>query len=395
MFDRIKTWLRNYSGSDKFPYIRFFGSLILFFGFNSYLFQKFLSVEKTNTLVLYASLLSISLVVIITRWSLNNWLVHKARLVDRSYVYSILAKAESIEPTVAKDDEKLRPINYDFKKSHVDNLKEKLNLKLNDNKIKEWDLLPLQNSLVDFIPANELIGTALLLLDELEDYADDTTYSIDRIQYDVQRRQVLQAIDIIHDAQASRDDKKKILDEDDKVFIEDQSEKLRAAVRAIQEYTTDYLENWSKGSVTLSGLKFCCAIGIPIFLTAGLLPITRIDNANFYALEWFNWSFIASSGALTGVLLTFLNTNEIEVGHAISRREILRAIIAFVLGFATGAIFYALFGSEITNKILSSSVIPDISSASNNNIFLSITWAFISGFAFEKFLNKVKSTFEE
>ena len=321
----------------------------------------------------------------------HKWLVFLSRAEDESYINQLLVTARTIEPTVGTKNKPIRPTDYDEK---VNSINQEVNRikSLKATQIVEWELLPLQNLLLHFMNVHVLISQARLKLDDLEDYASDTAYSIDREQFESLRHSVLNAIDKATDSIITSKSRTNDTGQQRSAFIDDAATELRASIQATQEYIIDYRWNWANGNVTLAGLKLACIISIPLLIFAGLLPIGILGTQE--TMAWFNWAFVGASGAITSVLLAFRHADETEVGHATSRREVSRAFIAAVLGFVSGTIFYAIVGSEVAGEILLDELLPDVTSANGDQKLLGVVWAFIAGFVFEKAIDTARSALQ-
>ena len=318
-------------------------------------------------------------------------MVFLSRVEDESYINQLLVTARAVQPAVGTKDEPIRPTDFEHKVGYIE--KEVCRIEgLQKTQIVEWELLPLQNLLLDFMNVHVLISQARLKLDDLEEYASDTAYSIDREKFENLRHSVLNAIDKATDSITTSKSRNYDTDQQRGAFIDDAATELRASIQAIQEYIIDYRWNWANGNVTLAGLKLACIISIPLLILAGLLPIELLDTQP--AMAWFNWAFVGASGAITSVLLAFRHSDETEVGHATSRREVSRALIAAVLGFVSGAIFYAVIGSGVAGEILLGKFLPDVASENSDQKLLGVVWAFVAGFVFEKAIDTVRSALQ-
>ena len=321
----------------------------------------------------------------------HKWLVFLSRVEDESYINQLLVTARSIEPTVGTKDKPIRPTDYEEKVNTINQEADRIeNLEM--TQIVEWELLPLQNLLLQFMNVHVLISQARLKLDDLEDYASDTAYSIDREQFESLRHSVLNAIDKATDSITTSKSRTSDSEQQRSAFIDDAATELRASIQATQEYIIDYRWNWANGNVTLAGLKLACIVSIPLLIFAGLLPIGILDTQQ--TMAWFNWAFVGASGAITSVLLAFRHSDETEVGHATSRREVSRAFIAAVLGFVSGTIFYAIIGGEVAGEILLDELLPDVASANSSQKLLGVVWAFVAGFVFEKAIDTARSALQ-
>ena len=330
--------------------------------------------------LLYFPLLLLLAGTVLLRADFHNHLLRQARQVVRGQVESLKTEAATVERRL---DEPERPEHFTAKKNQLDTEVKRLD-KLGPLAWTEWQVLSLQTMLVDFLHPNDLMSRARLYLDTLQEYANDSAYPYERTQYEQKKHHVEHAITNIEQAIQ--------LHAEEEILVDDAAEPLRAELRSLIEYTAEYEESWARGAVLLSGLKFCCGVSIPFFLLMGLLPITPMLADYPQPLAWFNFSFLGAAGAVITVLLTFVRSNEVEVGHVHGRREVSRALLAIVVGFFAGAIMYAFMGSGIGNQLLNNVLVPDVASPDGRQALLSVFWAMASGLFFEWIVEKLRKT---
>ena len=116
----------------------------------------------------------------------------------------------------------------------------------------------------------------------------------------------------------------------------------------------------------------------------GILPI-------FYGktLSIIHWSFLGCSGALTAAIREIRQSNLTEVGYTDGKRELWRATIGSMLGFVAGGLAYGLISGEALKH---GGMVPDVSGVTLREVGLSIIWAFLGGYSFDRIFDRLHST---
>jgi len=309
-------------------------------------------------------------VLIIDRLIRTKLFIHKARLEDESEVIAMIIEAKTVEPRLL-DPEK--PDNYEEKKIQLKKEVERLE-NLGPKEWTEYQVLSLNQLLVDFLKVDELKARARSSLEDLQEYADDR---YDEKHYDELDWRIDEAINNIEDAHEPSE-------------RDDAAEVLRGELRTLLEHVADYDRYWAEGSEIIRGLMTCGVVAIPILLAMGLLPILH-PASDVDILHIFNWGLLGISGAITAVLLNIRSSNLVKVGSTRGKEELWRAVLGSTLGLVAGILLYSM----IAGGILSGSIFPDdgafleISSQVEKpmsklfNIARSIFWGIASGFSFE------------
>ena len=286
MFAKLKTVLSAIGDFDLPPLLMFwwilFGGIALC-ALAGFLCQLLAPARHTELLA-YFFLLAFLFCINAIRLLSQKWLVSLARQEDESYINHLLATARAVQPTVGTKDSPERPKNYKQKRSEIQSEIARIKALPVSQRV-EWELLPLQNLLLDFMNVHVLISQARLKLDDLEEYAADTAYSIDREKFENLRHSVLNAIERALNAITKSKNLQFDSEQQRESFVDDGSAELRASTQAIQEYLIDYRWNWSNGNVTLAGLKLSCVFSIPGLILVGLLPVGLLETQPVMA--WF------------------------------------------------------------------------------------------------------------
>ncbi len=301
---------------------------------------------------------------------------HKLRLEDPSEVNSIFVEAGTIYKRV---DNPERP--KDFKNKLDDLKKEVIRLKqLGEWGWTEYQILSLNQMLVDFLKIEELKARALSSLEDLEEYADER-YSIEH--YTKWEERIKEAIEQISDKE--NDIEKK----------DDSAEALRAELKTLLEHVTDYDLYWSQGSAIVHDIKLFGIVTIPLLLAMGLLPVIHPINVDVTVLGIFNWGLLGIGGAITAVLLNLHKSNVVDVGTTKGKEVLSRVKLGAGLGLVAGILLYSM----VAGGILDGAAFPNIPSDNVNEKFVdlarSIFWGIASGFSFEWVFDRLRSKMDD
>ena len=326
----------------------------------------------SRTYVAFAILLTLLL---IDRLIRHKLFAYKARLEDASEVEALFVEADTVEPRL---DNPKKPDNYGTKKEQLDGEVKRLK-GLGYEGWTEYQVLSLSQMLIDFLKIDELIARAHSTLNDLEEYAEDTTNRYDIRLYYRWRARVEESIEKIEESDRSENEK-----EPEK--RDQAAEPLRAQLKTLLEHVANYQSNWAEGSEYVRSVTKYGVAAIPILIAMGLLP--AFHTAGNGILGIFNWSLLGIAGSLTAVLLNLRKSNLVDVGDTEARKELWNAILGAVLGLVAGLLAYCM----ISGGILSSgSVVPDVKSKELPDMALSILWAVASGFYFERIFDRMRS----
>lgn len=331
----------------------------------------------------YVTFTIILLILIINRLIKYRINEHKARLEDRSEVEAILVEADTVEPRIFGPE---KPDNYADKKKQLKMEVDRLN-EIGPDGWTEYQVLSINQLLVDFLKEGELKARAMSSLEDLQEYSEDSAHRYEEEHYDQWDTRIRQAIEII-----SGDDKDTIIDKDGR------AEELRGELRTLLEHVADYDQYWACGSELIRNLMTCGVGAIPIFIGMGLLPILHPDGNGM--LNVLNWGFLGVLGAVAAVLSNLRSLNLVEVGNTKGKKELWRAVLGAFLGFVAGVVLFAMLAGgvlagstfpsqEVFKGINSKSAIVELSALDMGR---SIFWGIFSGFSFEWVFDRLKKT---
>lgn len=313
---------------------------------------------------------------IVDRLIRHELIVHKARLEDISEVEALFVEARNVEPT---RNGPMENSEYFSKKkaellAEVDRLKE-----VGNRGWSEYQVLALNQMLIEFLEKEELIARAQSSLEDLEDYATDKAYGgYDLRQYDKWKARIDDAIKKLEEGRGKSDDQYAAL------------VKLQAKVETLLEHVASYNANWSKGSAILRGIRRCGVVALFLLFPMSLLPFLHPVNVtdSDQALGCLNWGLLGVIGAITAVLLNLSKSDYVEVGNTEGKKELWRAFGGTGLGFVAGILAYwTIAGGLFTGG----SAVPELGASSLRDIGLSVLWAVAAGYCFENVLDRTLS----
>ncbi len=305
-------------------------------------------------------------------WKIINRriLLREARLEDPSKVSSMFTEVDTVEPRLT---EPKKPDEFETKVDQVQ--REVTRLKeLGEGRWTEYEVLSLNQLLVEFLKTDELTARAQSSLEDLQEYADER---YDQEHYEQWKKRVDGAIEKI-DSQNS-----------DAAKRDEAAEALRGQLRTLLEHVASYDRYWAEGRAIIRSLMACGVVSIPILVAMGLLPL--FHPAGSRNLSVFDWGLLGASGAIIAVLLGLYRSKLVEVGNTAGRAEVWRAVIAVPLGFVAGILLYSM----IAGNILAGSAFPQIGASERQlgeNVGRSIFWGMASGFSFEWVFDRLRTT---
>lgn len=310
--------------------------------------------------------------------------VQRARLVDQSAVLATFVEADTVEVRLTNPE---KPENFQTKKSDLANEVSRLK-SVGKRGWTEYQVLSLNQMLVDFLKIDDLIASARLNLAELEEYAEDGACRYEWEQYYRWENRIEEAIKTIEETKKDTEDNSQ--KNQVNISIDDSAEILRAELRTLLEHIAGYQMNWAEGSTIIRNIMICGVITIPVLLSMGLLPLIHPVNNNVdKILGIFNWGLLGISGAITAVLLNLRKSNLVEVGNTEGKKELWRAVLSTALGLVAGILGHSIIAGGFLST---GGIIPEIGSGSSTSIGLSILWAVASGFYFEKVFDRMLSS---
>lgn len=356
----------------------------------------FLMLTNPSIYVSYVAFGVVLAMLLIDRLVRHRFFVHKARLEDHSEIEALIVEAESVEHRLP---EPLKPDNYKEKKEKLKEEVERLQKEVGNRGWTEYQVLSLNQMLVDFRKVDDLIAHANLILAELQQYAEDSAYRYDRDQYDHWKQQIEEAINKINKATKQEDEgtaksnkatrNSVDLQADKEIERDNASERLRAELRTLLEHVADYQANWSEGSAIVRGLMMCGVAAIPLLLAMGLLPLFHQNGSG--TLGMLNWGLLGIIGSIAAVLRDLHLSDPVEVGNTVGKKELWRAVLGAALGLLAGVLTYATISGGL---LATGSAIPKVDSNLLRDVGLSIIWAFASGFSLERVFGRMLSATE-
>ena len=325
--------------------------------------------------------------VLIDRFRHHKNEVDTARLEDPSYVRSILQQAKEyrIKPTSKRSKKSVKCLSREIRR-----LKE-----IGKCRWTEYEILPLEKSLSYHYSDSELISRSTDKLNELNEYAQDSHYRYDMEQYYKWEAKIEYLIERLTSLNEEIPEEKKSKAKKKKKSREKRwaRKQLIAAYRSLLEHISSYKQDWNEGSTVIKNLLICTITSVILFLTMGLIPLLYpVHPSN---LDIIHWGLLGSAGALTAVARDFRRSDLIAVGNTYGKKELWRAILGAVLGFIAGLILWAMLKS---NLLPNGGLFPDF--ASNNTkmqsdnlqqVALSVFWAVVAGFSFDRIFDQVKA----
>ena len=310
--------------------------------------------------------------------------VHKARKEDRSSIEALIQEAKNIQPRLIDPE---RPRNLADKRKQIENEVRRLTEKLGPEGWTEFQVLTLNQLLIDFLPLEDLKARARTSLDELKEYAEGDAFSYDvRLYYDWEEKikSDIEGLDR--------------LDENGKISKgekDDRAEALRANLRSLREHVADYQVNWAEGSTIVSAIRICGSVAVVFFTLMGVLPIlfSVQNSAPTYDLRLsvLNWGVLGVAGAIASALIGLRNAKEVEVGYTSGRQELWRAVLGAPLGLLAGLLVFSAIAGGL---IKSGAAVPNLSDPQLRDLYLSIVWAVFAGMGFERVFQRMRGAVE-
>ena len=238
----------------------------------------------------------------------------------------------------------------------------------------EYRVLPVEQAAVSLLPVNDLVARAYARLDDLKEY-DEKRSDAEKDYFSNREKRLRKSIAAVNKL-SSTDNKKKKVKRTIAV--------LRAELKMLLETLADYDKNWAIGSEILRALLIVVAFTVPILLLMGIAP-ALIPPAD--PLGFANWAMLGTAGSLTAVLRKLYLGNKVEVGDTEGKNELYQAIKGAILGFVSAVLLYAMLWGRLVQN---GAIVPDVTSGTTMNIYLSVFWAVMTGFTFEHFFDKAQ-----
>lgn len=356
-----------------------FAAYSLSFGCLLYLSWKVLRLEigSPNLCRDYVALGLLPLAIYARMYFKNDKRLHESRQQDPSEVDALFVEARKVYSRLEPELEQ-RPKPFDEKVAELSD--EVLRLQeLGFDSWTEYQLLSLNQMLVDFLKVDDLKERARSVLEDLEEYAVGTAVAYDLRKYDGWKARINDAIEKIPDEAAAEEGAVEFA-----LRRDDSAEPLRARLKSLQEHVAGYEAYWSEGTTLVRGLIVVCCVTIPALLAMGLLPLMNgVDSP----LKVLNWSFLGVAGALTAVLRALYAAEVVEVGSTEGRAQVWRTMVGGMLGLVAGVLTYGL----VAAGVMTSTLVPNPEATDSTNVALTILWAFGGGFYLERVFERVRA----
>ena len=205
----------------------------------------------------------------------------------------------------------------------------------------EYQVLTLNQQLIDFLFLDDLKARALSSLDELKEYAEGQAYSYHGRYYDRWEQRITRNISDIEESERGES-----RGENREETMKKREESLRANLRSLREHVADFQANWSEGSTIVTGIGICGSVAIVIFMIMGILPIVySMTNGVLveFPLGILNWGILGAAGATASALVGLRRTDEVEIGNTAGKQELWRMVWGAPLGFVSGILVVCIF----------------------------------------------------
>ncbi len=304
--------------------------------------------------------------------------VHKVRKADRSEIEMRIQEAKHVQPRLTDSD---RPANFTEKRIQLDEEVKRLE-KLGPQGWTEFQVLPLECLLIDFLKLEDLKERARTGLAELKEYAEGDAFSYDVDNYYGFSKRIKDAISELGRIKGDNVDEKK----------DDKAEELRASLRGLLEHVADYELYWAKGSTIVSSIRVCGSVAVVVFMLMGILPLlcsTQGSARCCCRLDILDWGLLGVAGAVASALINLKNAQEVEIGHMSGKRELWRIVLGAPLGMLAGILVFSALAGGL---IVLGSIVPNLKEPSFSDVYLSILWAVVAGMGLENVFQSVRKT---
>ena len=312
--------------------------------------------------------------------------VHTARKEDRSTVEALIQEAKSVltrthHPSSSEDIEK--------KNSQIKDEVERLVSTVRPEGWTEYQILTLNQQLIDFLFLDDLKARALSSLDELKEYAEGQAYSYHGRYYDQWEQRIKNNISDIEECE--RGETRGGNEEESK---NKKVEALRANLRSLREHVADFQSNWAEGSTIVTGIGICGSVSIVIFMVMGILPIVySMQNGALveFPLGILNWGILGAAGATASALVGLRKSDEVEIGNTAGKQELWRMVWGAPLGFVSGILVVCIFRGGLVTE---GSLVPNLLEPQWSDVYLATGWAVIGGMGLERVFYGVREALD-
>ena len=300
------------------------------------------------------------------RFLLHPFREHEVRLVDRTEAEALFEAGEYL-----LQKQKGQPSDAENRKALLALIKSRRAEGVST--WTEYKVLPVEQAAVSLLPVVDLVARAYARLDDLKEY-DEKRSDAEKDYFSNRENRLRESITAVNKLSSTANEKK----------VKRTIAALRAELKMLLETLADYDKNWAIGSEILRALLIVVAFTVPILLLMGIAPalIPPSDPLGFA-----NWAMLGTAGSLTAVLRKLYLGNKVEVGDTEGKNELYQAIKGAILGFVSAVLLYAMLWGGLVQK---GAIVPDVTSETTMNIYLSVFWAVMTGFTFEHFFDKAQ-----
>ena len=330
----------------------------------------------------YIALSAFLVGLVMERFLYHKRRVHEARTEDQSEIRALIQEAMNVRPRLLiqnkNDQQEDRPKDFDELKKQVDAEVQRLTQDLAPDAWTDYQILALDRLLIDFLPIEDLKARARSSLVDLEEYATGDTFSYDTRLYHEWEKRIDEDIEAIDNCK------------DDAGKQDSIADKLRADLRSLFEHVANYESNWARGKTIVNSIRICGSAAVLVFLLMGLLEVIY-PVSDTVAVPWLgilHWGFLGSAGAITSVLNSLRDSDEVEVGNTRGVQELWRAVLGAILGFVAGILIFSALAGGLIND---GAAAPNLVDMQLKDVYLSIMWAVVAGMGFESVFQRVRS----
>ena len=295
------------------------------------------------------------------RYLRHSFQVHELRLVDRTEVEALFQWAKP--PNGA---------NEETPSATSDALRQLINCLIDEGPSTwtEYRVLPVEQGALELLHADDLIARAYARIEDLKEY-DEKMTGADKSYFEDRGDRLKNSIEKLERVKSGP-------------ARERATHALRADLSMLLETIADFDKNWAKGSAILSALLIVISFAIPVFLLMGVTP-ALLESEESLGLG--NWAFLGVAGSLTAVLRKLYLENKVEVGISEGKNELSQSMKGAILGLVSGILVFLMLRGGLVRP---GPVLPDVKSTCLDEIYLSVFWAFLAGFAFESVFERVQ-----
>jgi hypothetical protein len=330
-----------------------------------------------NRSPIYAAFSLILILLLVVRYMVQEINENRFRRHDVSKVQAIFVEAGTAAPRL-KIDNVIRPEDFETRKKDLEEEVKRLK-ELGTPGWTEYQVLSLEQMLIDFLKLDDLIARARSRLTELGKYTEGMSIELYKRQYHIWTDRINEAVRAIEERRKEAGSEEQVLT----LMRDTRAEKLRAETRELFGAVTGHEYNWALGSAIMRGLYIYGVQAIFILTAAGLLPLYYGEPEVF---GLFNWGMLGIGGAMAAVLIGLRKSSYVEVGYTLGRKEVWRMTLGAGLGLIAGTVIYAM----VAGGLLEGTLFPAPGEPGIANVGRSIFWSIAAGFGLEAIVEKLR-----